>query len=144
MPIIGQFLGLFVMAMLLATGGHIALLEALAASLRAFPPGGPVEMESGIPATVGILGSQFLLGLRFAAPVVAAMMMGNAILGVMAKTVPQLNVLMMAFPLQIGIGLLTLALSLSLIAGFFGGWPDHFADLVSGTLENYVPAGGGS
>ena len=71
------------------------------------------------------------------------MMIGNAILGVFAKTVPQLNVLMMAFPLQIGIGLLTLALSLSLIAAFFAGWPEHYADLVSQVLERFVSAGGG-
>jgi flagellar biosynthetic protein FliR len=141
MPIVGQFLGLFVMALLLASGGHLAILEVLTASLRVFPPGGPLELEGGITASVGVLSSQFVLGLKFAAPVVAAMMIGNAALGVTAKTVPQLNVLMMAFPLQIAIGLMTLALSLSLISGFFGDWPEHYAELMSGVLERFVPAG---
>lgn len=144
MPIVGQFLGLFVMALLLASGGHLAILEVLAASLRAFPLGGPLELQNGIMASVSILGSQFVLGLRFAAPVVAAMMIGNAALGVTAKAAPQLNVLMMAFPLQIGIGLFTLALSLSLIAGFFTDWPETYATLVSGVLESFLPPGGGS
>jgi flagellar biosynthetic protein FliR len=143
MPIVGQFLGLFAMALLLASGGHLVILEVLTASLRALPPGASLDLEGGITASVNILSAQFLLGLRFAAPVVAAMMIGNAMLGVMAKTVPQLNVLMMAFPLQIGIGLLTLALSLSLIAGFFAGWPEHYADLISQVLERFVPQGGG-
>jgi len=143
MPVIGQILGLFAMALLLASGGLHAILEVLTASLRVLPPGGTLDLEGGIMASVNILGSQFVLGLRFAAPVVGAMMIGNAILGVMAKTVPQLNVLMMAFPLQIGIGLLTLGLSLSLMAGFFAGWPEHYADLVSGVLERFVAAGGG-
>ena len=111
-------------ALLLASGGHHAILEVLTASLHALPPGSTLNLEEGITASVNILGSQFILGLRFAAPVVGAMMIGNSILGVMAKTVPQLNVLMMAFPLQIGIGLLTLALSLSLIAAFFAGEED--------------------
>ncbi len=128
MPVIGQFLGLFVTALLLASGGHLALLEVLHRSLQAFPPGGPVNLEGGVTATVALLGSQFVLGLRFAAPVVAAMMIGNAVLGVTAKTVPQLNVLMLAFPLQIGIGLVTLGLSLSLIAAFFGDWPEQYAE----------------
>ena len=91
--------------------------------------GSPLNLEEGVPATITLLGTQFVLGLRFAAPVVAAMMIGNASLGVMAKTVPQLNVLMMAFPLQIAIGLFTLGLSLPLIAGFFGEWPDHYTGL---------------
>lgn len=142
MPIVGQFLGLFVMALLLASGGHIAILEVLTASLRVFPPGSPMDLEAGITASVGILATQFVLGLRFAAPVVAAMMIGNAALGVTAKTVPQLNVLMMAFPLQIAIGLMTLALSLSLIAAYFGDWPEHYAELVSGVLQRFVPSGG--
>lgn len=144
MPIIGQFLGLFVMAMLLATGGHLVIIDALAASLRAFPPGGPMDLQGGIQATVGVLSSQFLLGLRFAAPVIGAMMMGNAILGVLAKTVPQLNVLMMAFPLQIGIGLFTLALSLSLIAGFYADFPEHYSSLIDRVLEEFVMTEGGS
>jgi flagellar biosynthetic protein FliR len=143
MPIVGQFMGLFVMALLLASGGHMALLDVLSRSLTAFPPGSAVDLEGGLTASVGMVGHQFVLGLRFAAPVVAAMMIGNAILGVMAKTVPQLNVLMMAFPLQIGIGLFTLALSLTLIAGFFGNWPEQYADLISDVLGRFVPAGGG-
>ena len=144
MPVIGQFLGLFVLAMILGTGGHLVLIQTLGLSLDAFPLGSPMNLEGGLPAAVGILGSQFVLGLRFAAPVVAAMMIGNASLGVMAKTVPQLNVLMMAFPLQIGIGLFTLGLSLPLIAGFFGQWPDHYTDLASGVLEQFLLPGGGS
>lgn len=144
MPVIGQFLGLFVLAMILGTGGHLVLIQTLGLSLEAFPVGAPLNLEAGMPAIVGMLGSQFVLGLRFAAPVVAAMMIGNASLGVMAKTVPQLNVLMMAFPLQIAIGLFTLGLSLPLIAGFFGQWPDHYTGLASGVLESLLVPEGGS
>ena len=144
MPVIGQFLGLFVLAMILGTGGHLILVQTLGLSLEAFPLGSPLDLEEGIPATVGLLGTQFILGLRFAAPVVAAMMIGNASLGVMAKTVPQLNVLMMAFPLQIAIGLFTLGLSLPLIAGFFGEWPDHYTGLASGLLDTLLVPEGGS
>ena len=144
MPVLGQFLGLFVTTLILATGGHLALLQTLDLSLQAFPPGGELNLEAGIPATVKLLGAQLVLGLRFAAPVVAAMMIGNATLGVMAKTVPQLNVLMMAFPLQIAIGLFTLSLSLPLIAGFFGEWPEMYAEMASDVLQYFVPAGGGS
>ena len=144
MPVVGQFLGLFVVALLLGAGGHLAILEVLTASLRAFPLGGPIELEGGLLAPVAAMGSQFVLGLRFAAPVVAAMMIGNAVLGVTAKTVPQLNVLMMAFPLQIAIGLLTLALSLSLIAAYFGNWPEHYAELVSRILEPFATGRGGA
>jgi flagellar biosynthetic protein FliR len=144
MPVLGQFLGLFLLGMILATGGHLVLLETLSLSLQAFPLGAPINLEEGIPAAAEMLGTQLLLGLRFAAPVVAAMMIGNAALGVMAKTVPQLNVLMMAFPLQIAIGLFTLGLSLPLVGAYFGDWPTHYTDLVSGVLDSFFVSGGGS
>ncbi len=144
MPVLGQFLGLFVLALILATGGHLVLLRTLVLSLGAFPLGGSLDFSAGAPGAMAILGTQLLLGLRFAAPVVAAMMIGNAALGVMAKTTPQLNVLMMAFPLQIAIGLCTLGLSLPLMAGFFGEWPGHYTELASHVLERFLPAGGGS
>lgn len=137
MPVLGQFLGLFVVALLLAVGGHLIILQALAASLQFLPPGQVLDFEGGPTALAQIGGAQFVLGLRFAAPVVAAMMIGNAALGAMAKTVPQLNILMMAFPLQIGIGLVTLGLTLPLIATYFGSWPDSFQNLVGGILDNY-------
>ncbi len=143
LPVVGQFLGLFVVALLVATGGHLEMLEALAASFRALPPGADLQTREGLMAAVRLGSVQLFLGLRFAAPVVAAMMIGNTALGILARTVPQLNVLLMAFPLQIGIGLLTLALTLPLLAAFFGGWAGRYEGVVSGALEALLPAGGG-
>ncbi|RMH19025.1 MAG: flagellar biosynthetic protein FliR [Gemmatimonadetes bacterium] len=142
LPVVGQFMGLFVTALIVATGGHLLMLDALASSLSALPPGAPIDVQAGAFAVVGTAGRIFALGLRFAAPVVAAMMVGNAVLGVMARTVPQVNVLMVAFPVQIGIGLFTLALALPLVAAFFAGFGAEYTGVVSQTLERFVPAGG--
>jgi flagellar biosynthetic protein FliR len=142
MPVLGQFMGLFAVALLLAVGGHLVILETLVASLRAFPPGQVLDFQGGPSALIQVGAGQFAMGLRFAAPVVAAMMIGNAALGAMAKTVPQMNILMMAFPLQIGIGLLTLGFCLPLVASFFASWPMNFQGLMSGVLEHYVSTGG--
>jgi flagellar biosynthesis protein FliR len=142
MPVLGQLLGLFVMALILSVGGHLIMLEALGASLSFLPPGQVLDFQGGPEVLARIGGAQFLLGVRFAAPVIGAMMIGDAALGAMAKTVPQLNILMMAFPLKIGIGLVTLGLSLPLMATFFVGWPDVFMNLVGGLLGQYtVPEG---
>jgi flagellar biosynthetic protein FliR len=142
MPVLGQFLGLFALALILSVGGHLVILKALAASLDAFPAGQVLDFTDGPTALAKIGAGQFVLGLRFAAPVVAAMMIGNAALGAMAKTVPQLNVLMMAFPLQIGIGLLTLGFCLPIIASFFSSWPQNFSGLLTEVLDHYATPGG--
>ena len=47
----------------------------------------------------------FALGLQFAAPVIAAVLVANTALAVLSRAAPQLNILSVAFPVQIGIGL---------------------------------------
>jgi flagellar biosynthetic protein FliR len=143
MPVLGQLMGLFVLAMIVSVGGHVVILEALVASLHAVPVGSGFDAAGYLGGAVGLGSLLFLLGLRFAAPVVAAMMIGNAALGVLARTVPQLNVLMVAFPLQIAIGLFTLSVSLPLVATFFSSWPVTYVDVVSELLQGLAPAGGG-
>lgn len=142
MPVLGQLLSLFVVTSIVALGGHLVILQALAASLRAVPVGGGFVSAGHLAGAVRLGGYLFVLGLRFAAPVVAAMMVGNVALGIMARTVPQLNVLMVAFPLQIALGLFTLSVSLPLMATFFSNWPDRYVDLASALLQELAPGGG--
>lgn len=141
-PIVGQFLALFVTAMILATGGHLAILGALASSFDVLPVGGPVDHGEGIWSVVRLGGTMLWLGLRFAAPVVAALMISNAALGIMARAVPQLNVLVISFPVQIGVGLFVLAGALPLIALVFRDWPAMYGGLASDLLGALTPPSG--
>lgn len=122
MPVLGQFMGLFVLALILGVGGHIVILEALAASLERVPSGSVVGLNAGVEAVLALGANLFALGVRFAAPMVAALLISNVALGVMARTTPQLNVLMVAFPIQIAVGLFMLAVTLPMLAGFFSGF----------------------
>lgn len=139
LPVLGQFLGLFATAMIVATGGHLVMLHALASTLELLPVGGSVDLLSGADAAIRLGSGIFVLGVRFAGPVIAAIMVGNVSLGIMAKAVPQLNVLMAAFPLHIGVGLITLSITVPLIAAFFAGWPSLYENTVSGALEQLAP-----
>lgn len=135
--VLGQFMSLFVIALLLSLDGHLILLEAIAESLSWIPVGGEIAIEEGLSQLI-LLGSRmFLLGLRFAAPVTAAVLIGNIALGILARAVPKLNVLMVVFPVQIGLGLLTLSLALPLIASIAGSWPTGYATLVMELLHAF-------
>jgi len=141
LPVLGQLLGLTVTTLLLVTGAHLVVLRALSASIELLPPGSTLE-TAGLADLVGRYGTVlFGLGLRIAAPVVAAMLLGYTALGVFARAVPQLNVLMLAFPLQIGLGLLTLSFLLPLAAPLFASWADTYLELIRTGLENLQPAG---
>lgn len=142
LPVLGQLLGLFATALILSTGGHLVILGALHRSLEILPPGHPVALQGGALAVVGLGGTLLELGLRLAAPVVAAMMLGNVGLGILARTVPQLNVLMVAFPVQIALGLAVLAAILPVMAAMFAGWPGEYEAVAGSILEAFLPGGG--
>lgn len=144
LPVLGHFLGLFVTTLILASGGHLVILRALEASLESIPVGVPIDFTAGSFALARLGGTLLWLGLKFAAPVVAAMMIGNATLGILSRTVPQLNVLVVAFPLQIGIGLFVLAATLPYLAAAFTDWGGQYRALSFGVLEHFVPGLGGS
>ncbi len=142
LPVLGHFLGLFVTALILAGGGHLVILEGLAASHALVPSGAPLRAE-GVSGIVSLGATLLWIGLRIAAPVIAAMILGNVALGVLARTVPQLNVLMVAFPMQIGIGLFVLAAALPLVASAFAGWGGDYTELAGGLLRGLAPAAPG-
>jgi len=142
MPVLGQFLGLTAMTSFLVVGGHRVVLETLGLSVEAVTPGSGIEVE-GLRTLVETGSHLFLLGLRMAAPVIAAVTIGNVALGVLARTVPQMNILMTAFPLQIGIGLLMLAATLPLVAWLVMGWPGQYRELSDELLLHLLPAPSG-
>lgn len=134
MPVLGQFTQLFMVMLLLGMDGHLIMIDALRESFAAIPAGGAIDLESGMPGVVGAGSIVFARGLQFAAPVVAAVTLANVALGILARTVPQLNVLMMAFPIQIMLGLTTLALALPYIAVGQAEWGTGYLGWLEGAL----------
>jgi flagellar biosynthetic protein FliR len=64
----------------------------------------------------------FSLGLQFAAPVVASVLVANTALAILSRAAPQLNILSVAFPIQIGIGMVALSATVPFIGAFYHGW----------------------
>ncbi|MGI9625692.1 MAG: flagellar biosynthetic protein FliR [Longimicrobiales bacterium] len=133
-PVLGQLLGLTVLMLILAADGHVYMLEAVHRSFELIPIGGIANVEGTAANAAHIGSSLFRLGLRFAGPVIGALMVGHVALGVLARTVPQMNVLMMAFPLQIAVGLFVLATTLPAVAAVYTTWPDSYGDLLDQLL----------
>ncbi len=145
MPVLGQFMGIAVLTAFLIIGGHHVVVGALADSLAHAPPG-EVRLDDGVRTLVEIGSLLFQLGLRMAAPIIAAVTIGNVALGILARTVPQMNVLMTAFPLQIGVGLLVLAATFPLLGHLVAGWPAEVRSLADHLFLEWMPdvVGGGS
>lgn len=99
----------------LALNGHYLLISGLVSSFH-FLPVAQLSLNTSQFSGLGQMVQEvFELGLKFSAPVVIAILCVNLILGVVGKTVPQLNVLVTSFPINIFIGFLLMFLTLPLL-----------------------------
>ena len=60
----------------------------------------------------------FLIALKIAAPIMIALFLSNLCLGIVARTIPQVNILMVGFPINIGLGLIIFGLTLMILVPF--------------------------
>jgi flagellar biosynthetic protein FliR len=72
----------------------------------------------------------FTASLRLAAPMLAAFLLLMVVLAVLARMVPEINILFVSLPLRVGLGLLMAALFLPLISGFFSEFADWIGKLL--------------
>jgi flagellar biosynthetic protein FliR len=132
--VMGQYFYLVATLVFLAVDGHHVLLRALADSFELVPLG----HANFTPTMAGLFNERasalFLVAFRVGAPVVGALFLTNLALGVLARTVPQMNVFIVGMPLNVGVGLLMAALSMGFFAyvlqGIFRGLPRDLALLL--------------
>lgn len=117
----GVFYQYVVMMMLIASGMYRYLLGALADSFLLIPVNGAVFKSENLIATmIQFLGDYISIGFRICLPVFCAALLLNAILGVLAKVAPQLNMFAVGIQLKIIVGLCVLFLTSSMLSGASG------------------------
>jgi flagellar biosynthesis protein FliR len=113
--IMGQYFYLVATLVFLAVDGHHLLIRAIADSFQIVPLGA----AKFTPAVAGkiseLFSAAFFVAFRVGAPVIGALFLTNMAMGVLARTVPQMNVFIVGMPLAIGVGLFMAAFSM----GFF-------------------------
>jgi len=102
---IGEFYYLLALAVFILLGGHRLVLGTLLDSFLNVPLGGGVSADGPVTLLVGLLDSAFALSLKVAAPLLCLVFLETIAMGFVARTVPQLNILSIGFPLRIVIGM---------------------------------------
>ncbi len=120
--IIGQLQYLAALFIFLLLDGHHLLLRGLAETFTAAPLGHPLAGGHALQMVVEHGGRLlFSLGLSIAAPVITALFLVNLAMGLVSRMLPQMNVFMVGLPLNIGVGLVALAASLTLFTAVWEG-----------------------
>ena len=112
MPAMARMVGMLVTAVMLMVGGHRILLGVLLESFSAMPPGQVEFQQSMLDLVVDQLSAGTAAGVRFAAPVVAALLLSNLITGLISRTLPQINVLAIGLSVNALAMLVVLALTI--------------------------------
>lgn len=108
--LIGQIQTIFALFLLVVMDGHHLLIQAVIASYAEVPPGALDLSRPLFDQMVQMGGAVFLTGLKIGSPLIVALMAANFSIGLMARSVPQVNVIVVGFPFTIALGLMLLAL----------------------------------
>jgi len=111
--VISQLYYILTVMIFFASGAHQILIAAMFQSCVAIPPYGGLDPAGGAWYLLQEFSTIFATGVRIAAPTIVVLLLVSASMGVIVKTVPQLNVLVVGFPIKIGVGLITFGLSLA-------------------------------
>jgi flagellar biosynthetic protein FliR len=112
-PVFGQFLDLVAIGVFVALDGHRRVVTALLDTFRWRPPGSDDFPISVVETLTSVIAESFIIGIRAAAPVMIAMMLSILILGLISRTLPQLNIFAVGFNLNVTLVVATLAFSLA-------------------------------
>ena len=110
--VIGQFNNLLAMVIFLTADAHHLFLRAMAESFRLVPPLGVHYSGAAAWTVIDLSGKMFVIAVQVGAPVVVVLMFSSIALGIMARTVPQMNVFFVAAPANVIVGLFFIGLSL--------------------------------
>lgn len=106
--VMGRWMWLAAMTLFMMLGGHHVLLRALAATVQTIPPGTAVLDPGIVAAMTRSCADTFLAGMKLGAPALGILLVTSTALGILARSVPQMNVFIVGFPLKITAGILGL------------------------------------
>ena len=132
-PMMGNFQMILATMILLATNSHHYLIAAMVKSY-AYIPINPSNLPSHYSFYAQLVTHVFALAIQIAMPVFGALLVSDVGVGLLSRTVPQLNIFSIVFPVKIIFGFIIFYLSVP----FFGESVSHLFNMnMSWVLELY-------
>lgn len=118
-PIIGQYFYIIVLLFLLSVNGHHLLIDGIYSSFQIIPLDTlvPIQNETIPIYVLKMFSTMFLIAFQISIPIVGCLFLVDVALGIIARTVPQLNVFVVGLPLKILVSFVVLFLFMSLFIG---------------------------
>ncbi len=102
---LGRIFGDISVLVFLSLGGHHVIVHVAASMGGQITPGSFFVGENTLDLLIRESGEIFRIGMLVSAPVIAALLLTNFVMGIISKMVPTVNIFIVSFPLTICIGL---------------------------------------
>jgi flagellar biosynthetic protein FliR len=119
-PITSNFYFIISMLVFMSVNGHHVLIKALFDSYKSVPVGAAVFSSDLMNDIIRVFGGTFVIAFKIAAPITAAVLISDVAMGVISRTIPQLNVFVVGMPLKIALGLITMLLTIPMFIALLG------------------------
>jgi flagellar biosynthetic protein FliR len=114
--IIGQFKNMMAVLVFLAINGHHFFFSALSRSFEILPLT-TFSLTQGVTSSfINIVADVFIIGFKIGAPAIGVLLISELAVGIIARTVPQMNVFVVGIPMKITVGFIAV---ISMLAFFF-------------------------
>ncbi len=122
------FYSFLTLILFLLVDGHHVLIEVMMRSYELIPVFGLSLNEYTLTTLTRMVGSVFYVGFQIAAPIFIIMFTIDFSLGMISKTIPQVQVLVVGFPIKISVGLISLGVILKPTVMFLMQLLEHYRE----------------
>ncbi len=136
--IFSQVFYFLTLSMFVLLDGHRLVMDALLDTYSWLPPGGATLGTTYVDALTTLLSQSFMLGIRAAAPVMTALLLATLVLGLVGRTMPQINILAVGFGVNSLLAIGCLFFSIGAIAWAFPLQAASAIDILRNALRDSV------
>jgi flagellar biosynthetic protein FliR len=130
--VLSQMMSLVAMALFVALGGHRIMIGACLDSFSYYEAGRVLAEKNWLVHVHELVGHSLAIGIRASAPAAIALLLANFVTALIARTLPQLNILVVGFNINVTAMLIVLGLTLSSASWIF---QNELIDWVDRTLD---------
>lgn len=137
-PLTGQYFYIISLLFLLSVNGHHLLIDGVYYSYQFVPIDQawiPFGNESFVKFILEAFSSMFMIALQMSLPVVGSLFLVDVALGIVARTVPQLNVFVVGLPLKIGVSFIVIIAVMAVMMGVVSELFEYMLMTMRGLME---------
>ncbi len=138
-PILGRFYMLGFSAVFILSGGYHWFIQTLIQSFEHVPINQVVFRPNLIGTVVDAVSDYWLISFKLAIPVLAVLLIIDCGLGILARTVPQMNMFVIGLPIKMIILFSLLIFTIGLLPAFNDMIIKHMTQMIINIIQGMIP-----